>query len=132
MKPIFNRKKTGDTPHNPSKNLNGLLAYLSHYKYHIVVILGVLLVGFVDENSIMHRIKLQMEIAGLEDEIAKYKAINDKDESRLQELKKNPNAIEKIARERYFMKADNEDIYVLSDDPKAEDTNNSNNAETNN
>ena len=31
-------------------------------------------------------------------------------------LDSNPKAIEKIARERYFMKADDEDIFVLSDD----------------
>ena len=34
-------------------------------------------------------------------------------------LESNPKAIEKIARERYFMKADDEDIFVLSDDPKS-------------
>jgi cell division protein FtsB len=32
----------------------------------------------------------------------------------------NPKAIEKIARERYFMKADDEDVFVLSDDVKPE------------
>jgi cell division protein FtsB len=33
-------------------------------------------------------------------------------------LDSNPKAIKKIARERYFMKADDEDIFVLSDDEK--------------
>jgi cell division protein FtsB len=31
-------------------------------------------------------------------------------------LDSDPKAIEKIARERYFMKEDNEDIFVFSDD----------------
>ena len=31
-----------------------------------------------------------------------------------------PKAMEKIARERYFMKADDEDIFVLSDDGEME------------
>ena len=31
-------------------------------------------------------------------------------------LDSDPKAIEKIARERYFMKTDDEDIFVLSDD----------------
>jgi cell division protein FtsB len=31
-------------------------------------------------------------------------------------LDSNPKAIEKIARERYFMKEDNEDIFVFSND----------------
>ena len=34
----------------------------------------------------------------------------------LKELKTDPKAIARVARERYFMKADNEDIFVLSDD----------------
>ena len=35
---------------------------------------------------------------------------------RLKDLNTSPDAIAKIARERYFMKADDEDIFVLSDD----------------
>ena len=34
----------------------------------------------------------------------------------IRKLDSDPKAIEKIARERYFMKADDEDIFVLSDD----------------
>ena len=33
-------------------------------------------------------------------------------------MDKNPKAMERIARERYFMKADDEDIFVLSDDDR--------------
>ena len=34
----------------------------------------------------------------------------------IRELNHNPKAMERIARERYFMKEDDEDIFVLSDD----------------
>ena len=34
----------------------------------------------------------------------------------LKEMRKGPEVFGKIARERYFMKADNEDIFVLSTD----------------
>ena len=44
--------------------------------------------------------------------------------TRLRELETNPKAIEKIARERYFMKADDEDIFVLSDDQQLYETEN--------
>ena len=44
------------------------------------------------------------------------------DSKRLKELNRNPDAIAKIARERYFMKADDEDIFVLSDDKKTNST----------
>ena len=99
--------------------LNVFLSFLSHYKYLIVLVVGVALVGFLDENSFMRRMQLEMQISDLEDEIAKYKAENAADTRQLRDLRRNPKAIEKIARERYFMKADDEDIFVLSDDEKS-------------
>jgi iron complex outermembrane recepter protein len=82
--------------------------------------IGVLTVGFVDENSFLHRFQLEMQISDLEEEIAKYNAQNESDLKKLKEMRQGPQAFQKIARERYFMKADDEDIYVLSDDPQPE------------
>jgi cell division protein FtsB len=39
----------------------------------------------------------------------------DRDTKTLKELEANPRAIEKVARERYFMKKPNEDIYVFKE-----------------
>ena len=89
----------------------------------IVLVVGVVLVGFVDENSFMRRMQLDMQIADMEQEIAKYKAINEADTKQLRDLRRNPRSVAKIARERYFMKADDEDIFVLSDDEKPKTTN---------
>ena len=85
-------------------------------KYTVVVVLGVLIVGFLDENSVLSHMKNQRRIALLEEEIAEYNANFERDQAQIRELDRNPKAMEKIARERYFMKADNEDIFVLSDD----------------
>lgn len=91
-------------------------AFLSHFKYHIVIVVGVLFVVFIDENSMIQRFKYEREIDQLKAEIEKYTKRYEADSRRLHELQKNPDAIAKIARERYFMKTDNEDIFVLSDD----------------
>ncbi len=99
-----------------SKKLGVIWNVISRYKYLIVVVLGVVFVGFADENSYMRMVRLELQIADLQEEIDKYNAQYEKDSRQLQELRRNPHAIEKIARERYFMKADDEDIYVLSDD----------------
>lgn len=96
---------------------------LNHYKYLIVVVLGVLVVGVIDDNSFMRRIQYEMQISELKEEIERYNHRNDLDSKQLKELKHDPKAIEKIARERYFMKADDEDIYVLSDDIKPDNSN---------
>ena len=87
-----------------------------HYKYYIVIILGALIVLVLDKNSVLHQIQLHSQIESLQDEITRYTEENKEATRRLRELERNPTAIEKIAREHYFMKADNEDIFVLSDD----------------
>ena len=82
------------------------------------------MVGFVDENSYMRRVQYDLRISELKAEIQRYRLESEQSTMALDELRRNPKAIEKIARERYFMKADDEDIYVLSDDEiKAENQN---------
>lgn len=98
--------------------LNAILNLVGHYKYLIVVVLGVAVVGFLDENSYMRRVQLDMQMSDLRAEIKKFTERAEADTKLLNELKRNPQSIRKIAREQYFMKADDEDIFVLSDDPQ--------------
>ena len=98
--------------------LNVIWSMLCHYKYVIVCVVGFLIVGVVDDNSFRKLIELELQIDDLNSEINKYNSQYKADTKELRELKQNPKAIERIARERYFMKADDEDIYVLSTDEK--------------
>lgn len=98
--------------------------FLSHFKYQTVILIGVVLVGFVDENSFWNRYQHQRQISSLNQEIRKYRDIYRNDTMQLFQLDHNPRSIEKIARERYFMKADDEDIFILSDDEQSSDNNN--------
>ena len=88
------------------------------FRYTVVCILGVLIVGYLDENSLWNHIKNRQRINELQEETAKYNAVYRRDQARIRELDRNPKAMEKIARERFFMKADDEDIFVLSDDDR--------------
>ena len=97
-----------------SQKLSIIWAYLAHYKYFIVIVAGVLIVGVVDNNSLRQHIKYQLQIATLREEIGKYQAQYEKDSRQLKEMRLGPEVFGKIARERYFMKADDEDIFVLS------------------
>jgi len=87
-------------------------------KYIVVTVIGIVLIGFVDENSVWHHMMNKQRISELQDEIDRYTEQNKNDQAQIKMLDSDPKAIKKIARERYFMKADNEDIFVLSDDPK--------------
>lgn len=99
-----------------TRRISIIFNFLGHYKYLIVVVLGCIMVGFVDDNSMLRRLQLQMQIADLQEEIEKCRSMNDADTKQLRDLQRDSRAVEKIARERYFMKADDEDIFVLSDD----------------
>lgn len=85
-------------------------------KYAIVIAVAVVIVGFVDENSVYNHFKNLSKISELQDEIDKYRAIYNRDQAQLYRLETDPKAIEKIARERYFMKRADEDVFVLSTD----------------
>lgn len=85
-------------------------------KYAVVVVVAVVIVGFADENSIYNHFKNREKIAELSDAIEKYRGIYTRDQAQLKRLESDPKAIEKIARERYFMKRADEDVFVLSTD----------------
>ena len=90
-------------------------------KYMVVIVAGVLIVGFFDENSVWSHLKNRQRIDELTEEKNRYHAAFQRDQSQIRELDRNPKAIERIARERYFMKADDEDIFVLRDNNEEAD-----------
>lgn len=92
-------------------------------KYAVVIVAGVLIVGFLDENSVWSHVKNLQRISELSEETKKYNAEFQRDQTQIRELDKNPKAMEKIARERYFMKAADEDIFVFSDELTEEGAN---------
>ena len=115
--PYFCRKEYREV----SKITGHIYSFFSRFKFHIVIILGALIVGVLDENSFMKRIEYAYQIEDLKAEIQNYDRQYQHDMQQLKALKTDPKAIARVARERYFMKADNEDIFVLSDDEQPTD-----------
>lgn len=104
------------------KKAKEVLVRLSQYKglkYMIVLVVGIVIIGFVGDNCILSHIENVDKINELKQEIVMYQEKYEHDQARLLELNNNPKAVEKIARERYFMKTEDEDIFVLSDDQTA-------------
>lgn len=93
--------------------LKSLWHFIGKNKYVLAIGFFVLIVGFLDENNLVKRFKNKQEINTLKREIKKYQAEYDESTERLNELTTNPDALEKIAREKYLMKKPNEDIYVF-------------------
>lgn len=99
---------------------------LGHYKYLITLILGGLFITVLTDYSAVNLIKLDMKKADLQDEIDRYTRLADDANRELHDLKVNPKTVERVARERYFMKREGEDVFVLSTDiqPKGESDDN--------
>lgn len=106
------------------KKVKAFLEKLKQYKglkYILVIVFAIIVVGFVGDNCIWSHLKNVDKINELKSEIATYQERYDRDQAKLLELNNNPKAVEKIARERYFMKKENEEIFVLSDDNTTEE-----------
>lgn len=99
-----------------SKKLNMIWDYISHYKYLITFIVGFTVVFVTDENSLRQHILYRLQIMRLQEEVQKFKERHDDEMRLLRGMRKGGDSYAKIARERYYMKTDDEDIFVLSSD----------------
>lgn len=89
--------------------------YIRRHKYMITVLIFIVVIGFLDENSLIQRVKHRSESSALNSEIEKYRKQYEEDTEKLKELTTNPEALEKIAREKYLMKKSDEDIFVFEE-----------------
>ena len=101
---------------NDVDKLASLWLFVRRNKYLITLALFAVLIGFLDENSFVHRMGYAREESRLRDEIDKYRTEYEENTRRLDELAVDSGAIERIAREKYLMKKPNEDIYVFEED----------------
>ena len=76
---------------------------------------------FLDNYSYLEHRLLNKEIEELEDNKNYYKEEIRKDNENIKKLK-NPAQIEKYAREKYYMKRENEDIYIIEFEEEASKT----------
>ncbi|MDZ7614642.1 MAG: septum formation initiator family protein [Flavobacteriaceae bacterium] len=74
---------------------------------------------FFDENSVVNQGELNKEIDGIEKSIEYYEGEIKEDKQLISNLK-NPDSLEKFAREEYKMKKQNEDIFLIEFDSTAD------------
>jgi cell division protein FtsB len=81
-------------------------------RYVLVLLFFVIWMLFLDNYSYLDHSLLNKEIIELEDNQKYYKDEIASDSIKIKKLQ-NPDMIEKYAREKYFMKKDSEDIYII-------------------
>lgn len=92
------------------------LIRLKYKKYIIVLALGVLIVGFLGENSLVAHLRNQQHINELRTEINHNIRVTRYNQEQVHRLQTDHKAVERVGRERYFMKKADEDVFMLSDD----------------
>lgn len=88
------------------------LPYIKN-KFTLTLLGFVIWVAFFDKNDLLSQIELRGEVKKLEAEKKYFLTEIGKNKSDMQELMTNPKNLEKFAREKYLMKKDNEDVFVL-------------------
>ena len=88
--------------------------YLNLFKnwFTPIFIFFVIWMIFFDTNSMLIHHELSTDIKDLKDEKAYYKKEIEKDRKAIKELN-TPEGLEKFAREAYYMKRENEEIYII-------------------
>lgn len=87
-------------------------------KYHITIAIFLFIILVWDDNNIFNRIMLDRKIHQLNGEIEHYEGIIKESTDRLNELQTNGDNLEKFARENYLMKKQDEDIFIVEEEPK--------------
>ena len=95
---------------------------MCRHKYILTVLIILLIVGVVDEDSFLNRHPRRVRIETLQQEIANYKRQYTEADNKIHDLESNPKAVEKIARERYHMKRADEDVFVLVNEQEGNTT----------
>lgn len=102
--------------------MNRLLTHIPSWiknKYFIAFAVFCVVVLFLDKNDIFTQLERRKELRDLEASKAFYLREIESERAHLEGLKSDPAVMEKYAREKHFMKRDNEDIFLL---PEKHDT----------
>ncbi|MEO8822240.1 MAG: septum formation initiator family protein [Ginsengibacter sp.] len=92
------------------------LRHIFYNKYLITGIAFAVWMMFFDRNDFPLQIKRMRELNKMEQNQKNMALLISNTQKELELLKTNPETLEKYAREKYMMKKDNEDLYIVTFD----------------
>ncbi|MFP4488293.1 MAG: FtsB family cell division protein [Bacteroidales bacterium] len=96
-------------------NINKIPPVLRN-RYFLTVLVFMVWIILFDNNNLVNRYRYMKNLRQLENDREYYMERIEEDSRKLNELKTSDENLEKFAREEYFMKRDNEDIYIIVDE----------------
>lgn len=82
-------------------------------KYVIVTIIAVVWFIFFDQNNLIQQFRLSRQLYELRQESKYYRNEIQRDSIDVYKLRHDPVELERYAREKYLMKKENEDIFIV-------------------
>ncbi|MBO7113175.1 MAG: septum formation initiator family protein [Bacteroidaceae bacterium] len=92
--------------------LPALKAFIGRHKYIIVLVLFLIVILVADDNSLVRRLAQKREIRALQEELRITSERKRQNEILLQDLSNDSLIIDHIARERYGMRREDEDVFI--------------------
>ena len=90
--------------------------YLSKLnKYWVVIIVALIITFTVGDSNIYKRMTYDEKILKLENEIKAYRKEIEENRKKLEDLHTSQERLERFAREEYFMKNPDEDVFIILD-----------------
>lgn len=90
-------------------------------KYFIATAVFAVWIVFIDDSNLIHQSQLQQELNKVKKEKAFYMKEIKSDSTNYARLKTDKNMMEAYGREKYLMKRDNEDIFLIVIEEEKED-----------
>ena len=97
-------------------NIINLLPKPLRNKYLILLLLFIFWIVFLDDYNLINQNKMKNNVDDLKEQKEFYISEIKSDSTELFNLKNNSEKQEKFAREKFLMKKDNEDIFILRED----------------
>lgn len=87
-------------------------SFISRNKVWLAIGIFLVLIIFVDENNLFRRVAIKHEIKAVQEEIDDKCSQIEKNELLLRDLDDDSLVLEHIAREKYHMSRDDEDVFI--------------------
>jgi cell division protein FtsB len=100
--------------------MNNILTHIPGFlrnKYFISFAAFCIVVLFLDKNDFFTQYERRKELRELQQSKQYYTTQIATEHKELEALKTNPATVEKLAREKYFMKRDNEELFLIPEKP---------------
>ncbi len=92
--------------------IKDIIPYIKQHKKNIATVIIVLFISMIITRDVIHACIINFDIAKLEREKTEYQLSITRD-STLIELLKNDEELVRYAREKFYMKRDKEDIFII-------------------